>query len=184
MAPHLSARPSLGIAVVYGLKGEVPTTVARTYAPRMRDIETIDSELGRFGARDHNLSHATFEFNRRNAFQGTCAVTALIRFETGHGESLLVEANDELLLGVDRVGRRDESGVIEASARLQDAVAQVKPAIASVLSSLRDLAPAEHGIEFGIKLTAEAGVVIAKTAVEGHFVVTMKWSKSADSLGS
>ena len=31
-------------------------------------------------------------------------------------------------------------------------------------------------IEFGVKLTAEAGALIAKSAVEGHLVVKLSWS--------
>jgi Trypsin-co-occurring domain 1 len=39
------------------------------------------------------------------------------------------------------------------------------------------LAPDEHEIEFGIKLNAEAGVVVAKSAVEGHFSVKLLWRR-------
>lgn len=98
----------------------------------------------------------------------------LVRFETGQGEWLLVET-DEHALGTERVGRRDADGVVSASARLEDALAQVKPAIRSVLDTLRELGPDQHEVEFGIKLNAEAGVVVAKTAVEGHFTVKMGW---------
>lgn len=101
-------------------------------------------------------------------------MSELVRFETGQGNWLLVEMDDEAV-GVDRVARREPDGVIVASSRLEEAVAQIKPAIRSVLATLRELAPDEHEIEFGIKLTAEAGVVVAKTAMEGHFTVRMGW---------
>jgi hypothetical protein len=101
-------------------------------------------------------------------------VSELVRFDAGNGEWLLVETDDDAV-GLDRVGRRDADGVVSASTRLEEAVAQVKPAIRSVLATLRELEPDQHEIEFGIKLSAEAGVVIAKTAVEGHFTVKMSW---------
>lgn len=101
-------------------------------------------------------------------------VGELVRFETGQGDWLLVET-DEHEAGVDRIGRRDADGVVSAATRLEEAVAQVRPAIRSVLDTLRELGPDQHEIEFGIKLSAEAGVVIAKTAVEGHFTVKMSW---------
>ena len=101
----------------------------------------------------------------------------LVRFEAGPGEWLVVETSGDDV-GVERVARRDGAGVISASTRLQDAVAQVKPAIATVLATLRDLAPDQHEVEFGIKLSAEAGAVIARTAVEGHFTVKMSWRRT------
>ncbi|MDQ1029514.1 hypothetical protein QF035_007096 [Streptomyces umbrinus] len=39
-------------------------------------------------------------------------------------------------------------------------------------------------IEFGVKLTAEAGALIAKSAVEGHLVVKLSWSPDGSSGGS
>lgn len=103
-----------------------------------------------------------------------CGVGELVRFETGQGDWLLVETNDHDT-GVDRIGRRDDNGVVSAATRLEEAVAQVRPAIRTVLDTLRELGPDQHEIEFGIKLSAEVGVVIAKTAMEGHFTVKMTW---------
>jgi hypothetical protein len=57
------------------------------------------------------------------------------------------------------------------------AIDQVKPAINAVASQLSDLAVKPEGmsVEFGIKLTATADALIAKTAVEGNLKVTMSW---------
>ena len=33
----------------------------------------------------------------------------------------------------------------------------------------------EIGVEFGIKLTATAGVVLAKASTEGHCKIAIKW---------
>ena len=52
----------------------------------------------------------------------------LVRFEVGPGESVVVETDLDAV-GVERVARRDADGVVSASARLPEAVAQVKPAI-------------------------------------------------------
>lgn len=38
------------------------------------------------------------------------------------------------------------------------------------------LRPDSVEIEFGVKLTAEAGALIAKSSVEGHLVVKLSWS--------
>ena len=37
----------------------------------------------------------------------------------------------------------------------------------------------EREIEFGVKLNAAAGAVIAKTSAEGHLTVKLTWSRSA-----
>ena len=101
----------------------------------------------------------------------------LVRFETPDGYPLLVEVESHEA-GVERVTRRGPEDVIVASTRLEDAVARVRPALRSLTELLRDLSPDQHEIEFGIKLNSEAGVVIAKTSVEGHFNVKLIWNRS------
>lgn len=39
-------------------------------------------------------------------------------------------------------------------------------------------APDEVEVAFGVKLVAQAGAVVAKTATEGHFVVRLRWASS------
>ncbi|CAM5742471.1 hypothetical protein SALBM311S_04586 [Streptomyces alboniger] len=39
-------------------------------------------------------------------------------------------------------------------------------------------------IEFGVKLAAETGAIIAKGSAEGHLVVKLTWSPSPDSAPS
>jgi hypothetical protein len=54
-------------------------------------------------------------------------------------------------------------------------MAKAAPTIRTVIAALKALAPDQSEIEFGIKLSAEAGVVVAKTAVEGHFNIKLTW---------
>lgn len=100
-------------------------------------------------------------------------MSELLRFDTRGGSWLLVEVDDDSP-GVESVAR-DANGVVTASTRLEEAVSQIRPAIQTVLTTLRELTPDQCDIEFGIKLTAEAGVVVAKSAVEGHFTVKLGW---------
>lgn len=102
------------------------------------------------------------------------AMSDLVRFETEQGAALLVEV-EENTFGVERVARTDR-GILQASQRLEEAFAAARPAIEAVAKAVRRLAPAEHEIEFGITLNAETGVILAKTAVEGHFTVKLKWT--------
>ncbi len=70
--------------------------------------------------------------------------------------------------------------VHEATGKFEDALANVRAAAVSALATFRDdtLRPDGVDIEFGIKLNAEAGAVIAKTSLEGHLVVKLSWTRT------
>jgi hypothetical protein len=105
-------------------------------------------------------------------------MSEVVRFTTTEGETMLVEVGDDAF-GTDRISR-DRAGVVEAGKRLEEALAAVLPAMRSVTSMVRDMSPDEHEIEFGLKLTAEAGALVAKTAAEGHIVVKLRWQRDPD----
>ena len=100
----------------------------------------------------------------------------LVRFETRDGSAMIVEVEDTAP-GLENVSR-DDNGVLEAGLCLDQILSGARPTIEAVLGLLRGLAPDEYEVEFGIKLNAEAGVVVAKTATEGHFNVRLGWQRS------
>ncbi|MEZ0077118.1 CU044_2847 family protein [Planotetraspora sp. GP83] len=101
-------------------------------------------------------------------------MTELVRFETGRDGHVVVEV-DEDEPGVRRVGRVD--GLVEVSKRFKDVLGGVRDAAADALEVFRDerLRPDQIEIEIGVRLNAEVGAVIAKTASEGHLVVKLTW---------
>ena len=101
-------------------------------------------------------------------------MTEIVQFETGHGPVLVEVANDNV--GTERMAR-NHIGVLLADKHLDEALQAARPAIRAVLDTLRELAPEEHVVEFGIKLDANAGVVVAKAAAEGHFTVKITWRR-------
>jgi len=103
----------------------------------------------------------------------------IVQFETGHGPVFVEVADDSI--GTGRVGRNQE-GVLQAEGRLDDALRAARPAIRAVLEALREIAPEEHVVEFGIKLNSEAGVVVSRTAAEGHFTVKITWRRDTTSV--
>jgi Trypsin-co-occurring domain 1 len=105
-------------------------------------------------------------------------VTEIVQFETGHGPVFVEVAEDSVR--TERIAR-NQSGVLQAETRLDEALQAARPAIRTVLETLRELAPEEHVVEFGIKLNAEAGVVVAKSASEGHFTVKITWRRDTTS---
>lgn len=92
------------------------------------------------------------------------------------GTSILVEVEDNEQR-LQRVGRADT--VIRGTTEtLEEALRRVEPAVAAVVSQVRKLAspPDKVQLEFGVKLTAEAGVVIAKAATEANFKLSLEWT--------
>lgn len=106
----------------------------------------------------------------------------LASFPSDAGPPLMVEVTENDY-GVERVARED-GGIIQATQKLEDALGRAMPTLRSVVRSIHSLAPHEAEIEFGITLSAEAGVVVAKTALEGHFTVTLSWSHPDAAAGA
>lgn len=105
-------------------------------------------------------------------------VAYLVEFPVDGGGSLLVQAGEDDLPGGLQLAALSP-GEIAARAResLEHVFEQVKPAIGAVADALRAMAPDEFTVEFGIALSAESGVVIAKGGVDVHFTVTMSWKR-------
>ncbi|MGW3037430.1 CU044_2847 family protein [Streptomyces sp. NPDC001178] len=106
----------------------------------------------------------------------------LVRFETTDGAAMVVEIEDTSP-GLENVAR-GEGGILEAGRRLDEMLTGARPTFEAVLTLLRQLAPDEYEVEFGIKLNAEAGVVVAKTTAEGHFGVRLAWRRDDTAAGT
>ncbi|MFF4857642.1 CU044_2847 family protein [Streptomyces rubiginosohelvolus] len=102
-------------------------------------------------------------------------MTTFMEFGTENG-TVLVEA-DGLAPGQRPVSRGGNS-LVRAGQTLDGALAGIRAAAESALAVFRggSLQPDGVELEFGVKLTAEAGAVIAKTAVEGHLTVRLSWT--------
>lgn len=70
-----------------------------------------------------------------------------------------------------------EPGKVAARARttLEESLADLKPSLAKIVGVLREMAPGEMTVEFGVKIGGETGVIIAKGTAEVNFKVTMSW---------
>ncbi len=106
----------------------------------------------------------------------------LIEFPLEDGSTILVEVDEaESARGTLRVDRggRDDKTVEKANQTFETALDTVKPTANAVISKLRDLydPPDEISVEFGLKLSAEAGVVLAAAGIEANYKVTLKWKK-------
>ncbi|KUM87952.1 hypothetical protein AQI88_40315 [Streptomyces cellostaticus] len=102
----------------------------------------------------------------------------LMEFTTEDGAVVVVEAT-EGASGTRLVSRGEGSGPAAQAARtFEGTLDGVRSAAQSALRVFRDgsLRPDSVELEFGVKLTAEAGAVIAKGAAEGQLVVKLSWS--------
>lgn len=102
-------------------------------------------------------------------------MTELARWSLHDGGEILVEVAPDgpRVSPVSRGGDLIES----ASSTLGAALAHVRDAAAEALGQFRQMPvrPSAVELEFGIRLTAEAGAVIAKTAADGHLNIRLTW---------
>ncbi|MEV0185441.1 CU044_2847 family protein [Streptomyces sp. NPDC050625] len=104
----------------------------------------------------------------------------LVEFKTEDGAIVVVETADPAT-GTRLVSRGEGpgNGAADRTARtFEGALDSVRSAAQSALRVFREgaLRPDSVELEFGVKLSAEAGAVIAKGAAEGQLVVRLSWS--------
>jgi Trypsin-co-occurring domain 1 len=104
-------------------------------------------------------------------------MSQVVKMDLADGSSVLVEVADAAPAHVTRGGRADEL-VTEAGGTLEKALDQLGPVVKGVVARLREAAdwPDEVTVEFSIKLSADASVIIARTAGEANFRISMSWS--------
>ena len=103
----------------------------------------------------------------------------LIEFPLEDGSTILVEANEpEPEGGIVRAARPVEV-IARASQTFEHALDVVRPAAATILKKLRALhdQPDEIEVEFGLKVSAEAGAFVASAGVDANYTVRLKWKK-------
>lgn len=105
----------------------------------------------------------------------------LVQYTLDDGTPIVVEIDEpQAERGLARAAARD--GVVAESGKRFNEVTQiVRPAAEALISRVRDLAdaPDEVGVEFGLKLTFQAGAVIASSAAEGNFRIVLGWKRNA-----
>ena len=76
-------------------------------------------------------------------------------------------------------GASPEATIATASATFESALQTVRSAAEGILNQLRSLQqpPDEVAVEFGVKMSAEAGAVIAKASTEANFKINLTWKK-------
>ena len=98
----------------------------------------------------------------------------IVEFPIATGGTLLVEVDDP------QSGTRPVSRSVAERAKdtFDNTIEQVKPGVEALLKLLGNLSrkPDALSVEFGIKFTAGADALIAKSSVEGNIKVTLRWN--------
>ena len=81
--------------------------------------------------------------------------------------------------GIRQVGLSRKGKVLDAHEAFESKLSGIRDAASAALSILKeDLRPDVVTLRFGIKMTVEAGAVVARTAVEGNMEVEMSWHRN------
>ncbi len=102
-----------------------------------------------------------------------------VEFPLEDGSTILVEVDEPERAGGTTLVSGGKKTVEKANQSFEAALDKVKPTANAVISKLRDLydPPDEISVEFGLKLSAKAGAVLAAASVEANYKVTLKWQK-------
>ncbi len=104
----------------------------------------------------------------------------LIEYRLDDGTSVVVEVEEsDRERGLARASRRSDEVVIQSSKRFEEIGSVVEPVAVALLGKVRalDHPPDEVNVQFGVKLTVSAGAVIAATAAECNFQLSLTWSR-------
>ena len=111
----------------------------------------------------------------------------IVEFPMENGDVLLVEVDDPIsaapgatLRGIPGGPGGHGSEMLErAQMTYEQAVDKIKPAAESIVRHIRDIAepPDVIGVEFGIKLNANIGAILASSSVEAQFTLKLTWNR-------
>lgn len=106
----------------------------------------------------------------------SCHVSPLIKLDLKEGGTVLVEVDGPPPGPVTRGGRTAEA-ITQAGQSLEEVFGKVGPAVRGIVSELRRAAdwPDEVEVEFAIKLSTDANVIIARTGGEATFKIALRW---------
>jgi hypothetical protein len=95
------------------------------------------------------------------------------------GKTIVLVETDDTIPAQGQARVSVGSAVAEKANQAFDAaIAGIKPIAVTVMRQLTDVVAdaSEISVEFGIKLTANAGVILAGTSGEGNCKVSIKWA--------
>lgn len=100
----------------------------------------------------------------------------LVEMDAGDGATILIEVEETSEI---RLAGRGADDVFEkAQAKLDEALAAIRPIANAVVAAAKLVEPDEFGVKFGIKLGFTKGIIVAAGSAEANIEVSMKWAKA------
>jgi hypothetical protein len=85
---------------------------------------------------------------------------------------------DRNLVGTDlELAAADDTATARARISLERALHEIQPTLSKVMRTVRELAPSEAAVEFGLKVGGESGIIIAKGTTEVNFLIRLIWKQ-------
>jgi hypothetical protein len=111
-------------------------------------------------------------------------VPTLVEFPLQAGGTVVVEVAERgsFLDGERTRGLGSTHVAQRATETFEAAFSRVRPAAEAVVDGFRNLAdsPDEIEVEFGIRLNAEVGAIVAQASGEANFTIKLRWTRQAD----
>lgn len=103
----------------------------------------------------------------------------LIEFPFKNEGSILVEVDEPQPEGGVAPAARTGEIIFKASRNFEAALGKIKFVAEAIINELHGLSykPDKAEVEFGVKLNADAGAIIASTGAEANFRVTLTWDR-------
>lgn len=103
----------------------------------------------------------------------------IIEFETEDGKGAIAVEVEGSGRGGGMVRASTAGETLERSVvKFENALGPIQRVADLVITKIRQIAesPSEVAVEFGLKFSAEAGVVISKASAEANFKISVKWT--------
>lgn len=109
-----------------------------------------------------------------------------VEFPLAVGGSVSVEVDIEPKAGREARAARPGDLALKAGETFESAIDRIRLVADVVVEKLQSLVsrPNEMEVEFGFKLSSEAGVVLTSVGAEANFQVTLKWVQKDDAGGA
>jgi hypothetical protein len=108
-------------------------------------------------------------------------IKRLVEYKMANGETITAEIEEPEPVGVEPVSLRDLWKKPEkANVTFEEALDKVTPATTAVINKLSSIGLQKVEVEFGLKMNASAGVVIASVGVEANYRITVTWEKGSE----
>jgi hypothetical protein len=95
----------------------------------------------------------------------------------------LVDKDTTVSFEVDPIPGYYDAGTGDIAGRVKDAVDPAVKAARIVLDKTKEARPDEVTVKFGIKVSGDVNWLVAKSAAEGNFEVTLAWKRGKGSPG-